>query len=108
MVGSLKKRNSRDVRIWSAGCSTGEEPYTIAILLREYFGKDHYLWDTDILATDISAKVLQQALSGHYPHDRVSNLPATYRSAYFRKSSEGSWVISKEIKRGLFSEDSTS
>ena len=42
----------RDLRIWSAGCSSGEEPYTLAMILDEYLGKDKKLWDSKVLATD--------------------------------------------------------
>lgn len=45
---------NKDLRIWSAGCSSGEEPYTLAMILQDFFGEKKWLWDTRVLATDIS------------------------------------------------------
>ncbi|HQO04074.1 MAG TPA: protein-glutamate O-methyltransferase CheR [Spirochaetota bacterium] len=64
------KENRKSIRIWSAGCSTGEEPYTIAISLLEFF-KDKTLPDIKILATDIDTKVLETAMEGTYKEETV-------------------------------------
>ena len=61
----VKEAARKDLRIWSAASSTGEEPYTIAMVLQDFFGLEHG-WDTKILATDISTKVLQHAQQGKY------------------------------------------
>ena len=66
---------NKDLRIWSAGCSSGEEPYTIAFIIDEFFGKEKALWDTKILATDISSKVLENATKGIYSSESVGKLP---------------------------------
>ena len=62
------------LRIWSAGCSTGEEPYSIAMVLRENI-KDIDRWDAKILATDLDSNVLVTANKGEYPIDRISEVP---------------------------------
>ena len=56
-----RKRETETIRIWSAGCSSGEEPYTIAIMLKEYF-QEISNWNISILATDISPKAIQKAI----------------------------------------------
>ena len=57
----ISKSKNRDLRIWCAGCSSGEEPYTLAMIIDEFLGKDKFFWDTKILATDISTRVLDHA-----------------------------------------------
>ncbi|MDL2287310.1 chemotaxis protein CheR [Eubacteriales bacterium OttesenSCG-928-G02] len=73
----------KDLRIWSAGCSTGEEPYTISMLINDYFGTDKWNWDTTILATDISMFALQKAVEGIYPIESIENLNPEWINKYF-------------------------
>lgn len=75
----------KDLRIWSAGCSSGEEPYTLAMLSNEYFGPKKYLWNTKILATDLSEKVLEQAQQGIYYNADLGVLPDTWKKAYVKR-----------------------
>jgi chemotaxis protein methyltransferase CheR len=65
---------SKRVRIWSAGCSSGEEPYTVAMLLAKYLPAEEG-WDTRLLATDISNRVMEKACKGIYPIARSAELP---------------------------------
>jgi len=88
----------KDLRIWSAGCSSGEEPYTLAMLINEYFGKEKQEWDTKILATDISSKVLEEAKRGIYSNEEIATLPLVWRLNYFRKLDNEKSVIVDEIK----------
>lgn len=86
----------KDLRIWSAGCSTGEEPYTLAMLLDEHFGKEKVLWDSKLLATDISGKVLEAAKKGVYSNEEISLLPAKWKLGYFKKyDNENSILVDK-------------
>ena len=89
---------TRDLRIWSAGCSTGEEAYTLAMIMQDYFGADKELWDTRILATDISGKVLEAAKKGEYRNKDIEAVPFYWRSGYFRKTGGEKSVISDKIK----------
>lgn len=76
------KNGSRRLRVWSAGCSTGEEPYSIAITMAENI-PDFQNWDTRILATDLSTKVLETASKGSYPAKRLANMSPQWRKDYF-------------------------
>jgi len=70
------------LRIWSAGCSTGEEPYTIAMIIQEVIA-DIAVWDIQIMATDASTKVLDQAAKGIYGSSSMLLMPDDYRNKYF-------------------------
>jgi chemotaxis protein methyltransferase CheR len=77
----------RPARIWSAGCSTGEEPYTLAMVLSEF---SNYCPDFRfmILATDISTKVLREGSTGIYNHDKVEPVPLALRKKYLLRSKD--------------------
>ncbi len=71
-----------------AGCSTCEEPYTLIMLMMEFFGLDYVNWDGGILATDISERVLTVGRRGVYPVDRVAQAPKIFQERYFRRQGE--------------------
>ncbi|MDS0524644.1 protein-glutamate O-methyltransferase CheR [Clostridium sp. SHJSY1] len=91
-------QKQKDLRIWSAGCSSGEEPYTIAMIIDEFFGKDKVLWDTKILATDISTKVLDIAIKGEYQNEAVDSLSSSWQMNYFNKIDIEKSVVNNKIK----------
>lgn len=91
----------KDLRIWSAGCSTGEESYTLAMLVADYFGKNKSMWDTKILATDISTKVLDIAVQGIYREKDISSLPDTWRRKHFINNYNGNFEIVDKIKNDI-------
>ncbi len=70
------------LRVWSAGCSSGEEPYTIAMVLREYYAQGPQP-DARILATDLSKRVLARAEAGTYDEEVLREVPAQLASKYF-------------------------
>lgn len=88
----------KDLRIWCAACSSGEESYTLAMILDEYFGNEKKNWDTKVLATDISDKVLTIARNGVYNNERIAPLPANWRLGYFNKLDNENSVVSEKIK----------
>lgn len=92
------KIRDKDIRIWSAGCSSGQEPYTLAMILADYFGKEKIGWDTKILATDLSSRALELATTGEYPMEQVMTLPVAWREKYFKTKTPTSAVISDKLK----------
>ena len=99
VISSLKQQNRRDLRVWCAGCSTGEEAYTLLILMHECLGQEYSRWDAGILATDISQRVLETAATGVYPEDRIASLPEAWRRKYFRKVSGNQWGVVDALKK---------
>jgi chemotaxis protein methyltransferase CheR len=73
------------LNVWSAGCSTGEEPYTLAMVLSD-FSERVPGFHFSVLGTDISTKVLSKAMSGIYEHDRVDPIPMPFRKKYLLRS----------------------
>jgi len=99
ILANLRKKNSRDIRIWAAGCSTGEEPYMVIMLMMEYLGREYGLWDGGILATDISAKVLRFAQEAVYPEDRVKELPLPLKNKYFTAIKDGQLTVKDVVRK---------
>ena len=79
----------KTIKIWSAGCSSGEEPYTIAIVLQE-FRQKHPECDFEIFASDISLRILQKAALAIYPEERIAPIPEILKRKYFLKSKDQS------------------
>ena len=86
----------REVRVWSAGCSTGEEPYSIAMSLVTHLPE----WTIDVTATDLSTKVLDRASSAIWPIERAEEIPVAYRRAFMLRGSgpqEGKMAARPEL-----------
>lgn len=96
-----KHVQDHDLRIWSAGCSFGNEPYNLAMCLDEYFGFRKISWDLKILATDISFNALRAAKNGVYSEMSIENIPESWRKKYFRPVSSGLWQVSDEIRNNV-------
>ena len=94
----LVAEGDRHVRIWSAGCSSGEESYTLAMLLLETFGKEAGEWRLGVLATDISEVVLEKARAGLYSDENVQKLPDHLRRRYFQRGKDGMWTVSPAVR----------
>lgn len=94
-----KEQRTKDLRIWCGAASTGEEPYMIAMTLKDFFGLDASSWDTKVLATDISTKVLQQAITGIYTGDQLKNIPDQWKRHFFKKLPDGSFQVKEELKQ---------
>jgi len=91
----IETKGSKDLRIWSAACSTGEEPYTIAMMLLEDMPGIRF----EIFASDISENVLQSAKRGVYTSYSVRNVPSILLNKYFRKNGQMQYEIDSRLKK---------
>jgi chemotaxis protein methyltransferase CheR len=86
------RRSTARLRIWSAGCSTGEEPYTIAAVLKQEI-PDVHRYDVRILATDIDTEVIARGARGEYPPTSIEDVPRPYREFFKPAPGERSGTI---------------
>ncbi|ACL71004.1 CheR family methyltransferase [Halothermothrix orenii] len=94
-----QEKHNKKIRVWSAGCSSGEEAYSLAIILYDHFGPE---WDIKILATDINTEVLNMAREGIYNYQQVKNIPYNLLSRYFLMGTgdnEGLFKVKDDIKK---------
>jgi len=96
----LKTLSPGRMRIWSAACSTGEEPYSIAMFLKEHLNNFEE-WDIKILATDIAHESLKKAFNGIYGPKSMVSVPEEYKKNYFESTGEkeGEFKINKELRK---------
>lgn len=100
IVARAEQGGDTSVRVWSAGCSTGEEPYTLALCLLEQL-TNLRRYDPKILASDISTRVLETGQKGIYIEDRIRAIPSALLHRYFVKVSEGGrkyYAVKDELK----------
>jgi len=95
LIAYKKSTGSDIVRIWSAGCATGEEPYSIAMVIRDKLPPS---LRTEIIASDLSLKSLMIAQEGFYPENKIEGVPEHYLSRFMEKKNEG-YQIKEEIKK---------
>lgn len=94
-----KEQSKKDLCIWCGAASTGQEPYMLAMLLKDYFGLEHELWDTKILATDVATQALQQAMEGKYEAEQVEELPEHWKRRFMRRVDDGrAYQVTQELK----------
>jgi len=99
----IKRKYNRQIRIWSAGCSTGEESYSIAITVKEFFERNHIdlsAWDVKIMGSDISLESLFIAKEAKYPECSVQKIPPDFLKKYFTPLDEGKfYFVNDTIKK---------
>jgi len=98
IVNSFSRKVDRNIRIWCAGCSSGEEPYTLAMLLHDYFAEKMIGYDIGILATDISVSSIEKARNGIYPSSILSSVPIQFRNKYFKKIDEENVQVVQSLR----------
>jgi len=104
LLPEYQRRGMKEIRIWSAGCSTGEEPYTIAMVISEFFGTSNPP-EILILATDIDTQVLQKAKNGIYSEDHLATVDQKYLKKYFipgTGENEGYYRVSDSLKELIY------
>lgn len=95
------RSSEKDFRIWSAGCSSGEEPYTLAMIIDDYFKGIKGNRDTKILATDISTNVLNKAKLGIYENEQLKGLSKEYITKYSKKISNNESQVNEKIRNEI-------
>ncbi len=97
----IKKKRKAGVShfyIWSAGCASGEEPYTLAMILRETL-PDFQDWKISLVGTDINTSVLEKARKGQYAERSLRDTPQRYKAKYFVKEGDSTYRIRDEVKQ---------
>jgi chemotaxis protein methyltransferase CheR len=94
-------RSQKDLRMWCAASSSGEEPYTLQMITQDFFKKVKEKWDTKILATDISSQVLDKAIHGVYANESLKPIPESWKRDYFRKFDDTHSMVTDDIKREM-------
>lgn len=98
VIEKQRKLGTKKLRIWSAGCSTGEEPYTLGIILHEVLKAEIVAWDIRITANDLSEAVLTAARAGIYNDYTLRTTPKELVARYFTEEA-GKFRIKPEVKR---------
>ncbi len=97
----LRRKESRikDLRVWCAASSSGEEAYTLAMIMLDFFGLEHNNWNTQILATDVSTDALRIAVNGVYTSEQIEPIPDNWKRRFFRRVDEtDDYIVSDELK----------
>ena len=98
VLAQQEKKLFKRIKVWSAACSTGEEPYTLAMQLTESLGADLGQWQPQILATDIDAEVVRTATAGNYSGRALTNVPRTYLLRHFEENGDGSYSVVNALR----------
>jgi len=96
-------KRSRKVRVWSAACSSGEEPYSVGMSLLTHLPSSDG-WSVEIVATDLSTNILERARAGIYPMTRAESIPTTYLKRYMLKGrgeQEGKFAVGSELRAAV-------
>ena len=94
-----KYQKKKSIAIWSAGCSSGEEPYNLTMCIKEFLGMQASQWDTRILATDISQQALAKAKKGIY--ELPDTVPALWRKKYFKQVEGSRYAVTPEVRNNV-------
>ncbi len=96
----IKGKTDRTLRIWSAGCASGEEPYSLMMLLAEALGPNIAQWDIEILCTDLDPEIIASAQAGLFTAKGIAGVPPSYLDRYFT-ADEGDFKLRPVLKQYL-------
>ena len=94
-----KNIRNDDLRVWCAASSTGEEPYTLAMIINDYTQSAKLSWDKKLLATDIAPNVLEIAKHGVYSNEKLESLPKYWKLSYFEKFDSDNMIVKDDHKK---------
>ncbi len=97
----LNKDNMEPVRVWSAGCASGEEAYTLAMVIAEFLGTEAFHQRVKIYATDMDTQALVQARAASYSTEDLKDVPEEFLNKYFTHSSNGDYVFNSDLRRAV-------
>lgn len=98
LPGLKEKNKNKIIEIWCAASSSGEEPYTIAMTVLDFLGLDAERWKVNILATDLSTKVLKKAKLGEYTEDMLKDVPDSWKKIYFEHNGN-IFTVKENVKK---------
>jgi len=99
IIPALAQAKKNSIKIWSAGCSTGEEPYNIAMAIDSALGLKRSMWNVSINATDVSTRALGVARKGEYPESELSGMPEAWQKSYMTKLPNGNYQVKDTIQK---------
>lgn len=94
------KENGRSLRVWSAGCATGEEAYSLALLIADHLGEEFPEWNVKIFGTDLASDAISFARRGLYPENVLKELPDEYRRQFFERVDHG-YQVQKSLRQAV-------
>ena len=97
LIENKTRANDRTIKFWSAGCSSGEEPYSLALVLLKLITFPN-TWNIEIFATDISKNAIEKAKSGIYTKNQLNAIPNLLKYKYFDKLSDEKYQIKQEVR----------
>ncbi|HNY10171.1 MAG TPA: protein-glutamate O-methyltransferase CheR [Candidatus Wallbacteria bacterium] len=100
-MDKMKKRGKIDLRIWCAGCSSGEEPYSVAMVISNFFEENKISGEFGVLATDISVTSIEKAGEGVYQAAQLAHVPPQMRHKYFTMAGDENVIVKANLKKNV-------
>jgi two-component system CheB/CheR fusion protein len=101
LPGVVERARGQDhrLRLWSAGCATGEEAYSLAMIVADLIGTELAAWSLRVFATDLNEEAVEFARRGVYPAAMLANVPEEYRARFFERVDSGSFRVTKALRQ---------